>query len=326
MSPLFYQQIINTVVEKAIKRKHPTARLPKKLLEREARNLKLDLVQFFKDSLFIVIGVGCAAIGLRGFLLPNAFIDGGVTGISLLTEVTTGFPLSILLPLINLPFMFMGAKTISRSFAIKSMVAIAVLAIVVHFVEFPTITEDKLLIAVFGGFFLGMGIGMSIRGGAVIDGTEVLAVWLSRRTSLTVGDVILGFNLVIFSFGAYILSMEVALYAILTYLAASKTVDFIIDGIEEYVGVTIISVYSEEVRLAILEKMGRGVTLYAAKGGFGKRGEELKSLDVVFTVITRLELSKLKNEVERIDPDAFMVMGVVKDAKGGMIKKRPLKH
>ncbi len=325
MNPI-YQQIINSVVEKSIKKKHPGAKLPKKLLERESRNLRFDVNRSLKDILFISIGITSAALGLRGFLLPNAFIDGGVTGISLLVEVVTGISVSILLPLINLPFIIMGAKTINRSFAVKSIIAIALLAVVVHFVHFPTITEDKLLIAVFGGFFLGMGIGMSIRGGAVIDGTEVLALWLSRKTSLTVGDIILAFNLVIFAFGAYVLSVETALYAILTYLAASKTVDFIVDGIEEYTGVTIISTYSEEVRLAIIEKMGRGVTIYNGKGGFAKRGVDLKPQDVIFTVVTRLELSKLKTEVEKVDPEAFIVMSVVKDAKGGMIKKRPLKH
>ncbi|MBI1224976.1 MAG: DUF2179 domain-containing protein [Bacteroidetes bacterium] len=318
----FFQPIVTSIIE----RRHPGQKLPKKQFERESRDLRYDISRLLKDILFIALGISAAAFGLRGFLLPNNFIDGGVTGISLLVEVTTGISLSILLPLINLPFLFMGAKTISRSFALKSVIAISLLAILVHFVHFPTITEDKLLIAVFGGFFLGAGIGLSIRGGAVIDGTEVLAVWLSRRTSLTVGDIIMGFNLIIFAFGAYILTVEVALYAILTYLAASKTVDFIVDGIEEYIGVTIISPHSEEVRLAIIEKLGRGVTLYAAKGGFAKRGAELKAQDVVFTVVTRLELSKLKTEVDKIDPDAFVVMNMVKDARGGVIKKRPLAH
>ena len=325
MNP-YYQSIINNVVEQAVQRKYKGSQLPIHQLKKEARNLRFDIKRSLKDVLYIIIGVSAAAIGLKGFLLPNAFIDGGVTGISLLVEVVTGISLSILLPLINLPFIFMAAKTISRKFAVKSIVAIALLAVLVHFVSFPTITEDKLLIAVFGGFFLGAGIGMSIRGGAVIDGTEVLAVWLSRRTSLTVGDIILGFNLVIFSFGAYILSVEVAMYAILTYFSASKTVDFIVDGIEEYIGVTIISPHHEEIRLSIIEKLGRGVTVYSAKGGFAKRGSELKPQDVVFTVVTRLELSKLKTEVEKVDPSAFMVMNMVKDAKGGVIKKRPLAH
>lgn len=166
---------------------------------------------------------------------------------------------------------------------------------------------------------------MSIRGGAVIDGTEVMVVYLSRRTSLTVGDIILLFNIIIFSFGAYILSIEVALYAILTYLAASKTVDFIIEGIEEYLGVTIISNQSDEIRIAIIDKLGRGVTMYNGKGGYAGIGQTLKEKEIVFTVITRLELSKLKKEVDKIDPNAFIVFGEVKDIKGGVIKKRPLK-
>lgn len=321
MSPIF-QPIITNVIQ----RRHHGQKLPQKQLEKESRELRFDISRTLKDILFIALGISAAAFGLKGFLLPNAFIDGGVTGISLLIEVLSGISLSILLPLINLPFLLLGAKTISRSFALKSIVAIALLAVLVHIIHFPAITEDKLLIAVFGGFFLGMGIGMSIRGGAVIDGTEVLAVWLSRRTSLSVGDIILCFNLLIFAFGAYVLSVGTAMYAILTYLSAAKTVDFIIDGVEEYIGVTIISPFSEEVRLAIIERLGRGVTIYNGRGGFGKRGSELKPQDVVYTVVTRLELSKLKTEVEKIDPDAFIVMNVVKDAKGGMIKKRPLAH
>lgn len=324
MTPLF-QNIIHDTVKKHLQKTHPGARIPAHLLEQETHNLWVEIRTLVKDSVLICLGVAAASFGLNGFLLPNKFIDGGVTGISLLTEVVTGIPLSILLVAINVPFLILGIKSISRSFAVKSAFAILLLALVVHFVHFPTITEDKLLIAVFGGFFLGSGIGLSIRGGAVIDGTEVMAVWLSRQSSLTVGDVILVFNIIIFSFGAYILSIETALYAILTYLSASKTVDFIIEGIEEYIGVTIISLQSEEIRLAIIEKMGRGVTIYSGKRGFGKRGDVLNPTDIVFTVITRLELSKLKKEVEKIDEDAFIVFNEIRDIKGGVIKKRPLK-
>ena len=189
----------------------------------------------------------------------------------------------------------------------------------------PIITSDKLLIAVFGGFFLGLGIGLAIRGGSVIDGTEVLAVFISRKTAATIGDIILVFNIIIFGFAAYVFSIEIALYAILTYLAASKTVDFVVSGIEEYVGVTIISNFSEDIRLAIVENMGRGCTIYTGKRGFGKRGDVLKSTDILYTLITRLELAKLHTEIDKIDKDAFIVMHSIKDAKGGMIKKRPLK-
>jgi len=175
------------------------------------------------------------------------------------------------------------------------------------------------------GFFLGLGIGLSIRGGAVIDGTEVLAIYLSKRIGLTIGDIILIFNTIIFLFGAYVLSVEIALYAILTYLAASRTVDFVIEGVEEYTGVSVISNKSEEIRLAIIENLGRGVTLYSGKRGFGKQGDELQKVDIVYTVVTRLELAKLKREIDKIDPDAFIFMNSIKDAHGGVIKKRPLR-
>lgn len=285
----------------------------------------VNILQKIKDITLIIIGVSAAGFGLKGFLLPNKFIDGGAMGISLLISETTELSLSILIVAVNLPFLVLGYSQIGKEFAFKSIFAIILLAIVVHFVPYPLITSDKLLIAVFGGFFLGAGIGMAIRGGSVIDGTEVLAIYLSKRTGLTIGDIILIFNIIIFSFGAYILSIEIALYAILTYMAASKTVDFIIEGVEEYTGITIISEYSDEIRLMITEKLGRGVTLYNGKGGYGKKGEISEEIDIIYTVITRLEIARLKNEVEKIDSKAFLIMNSIKDTKGGMIKKRSLK-
>jgi uncharacterized membrane-anchored protein YitT (DUF2179 family) len=247
------------------------------------------------------------------------FIDGGVMGISLIIAELTELPLSILIIAVNLPFIIMGISTINRQFAFKSIIAIVLLAITVHLIPFPVVTDDKLLIAVFGGLFLGLGIGLAIRGGSVIDGTEVLAVFISRKTSLTIGDVILIFNTLIFGLAAYIFSIEVSLYAMLTYLVTSKTVDFVVSGIEEYVGVTIISDKNESIRLAITENLGRGCTIYS-----GKMGQSLKPTEIIFTLITRLELAKLRTEIDKIDKDAFIVMHSVKDAKGGVIKKRPL--
>ena len=280
--------------------------------------------RFLRDWMFICLGIASASLGLKGFLLPNKFIDGGVTGISLILTEFSNIPFSVLLVLINLPFIFLALSTVGKQFAFRSLIAIVLLAITVYFVPFPLITHDKLLIAVFGGFFLGLGIGLAMRGGSVIDGTEILAVYLARKISVTIGDIILVFNVMIFMVAAYVFSIEIALYAILTYLAASKTVDFIVSGIEEYIGVTIISDKNEEIRLAIIEKLGRGCTLYYGKKGFAKRGETLKKTDIVYTLITRLELSKLKSEVDLIDKDAFIVMHSIKDVKGGMIKKRPM--
>ena len=274
---------------------------------------------------FVTAGVISAGFGLRSFLIPNGFIDGGVMGISLLINKETAISLSLLIILINIPFLLLGWQQINKTFSIKSIIAITALAIVVAFFPYPTITNDKLLISVFGGFFLGAGIGLTIRGGAVIDGTEILAISLSRKRSLSVGDFILIFNIIIFSVAAWLLSIEVALYSILTYLSASKTVDFILEGIEEFTGVTIISVHSDEIAAMITDKMGRGLTIYAGKKGYGRRGENPAASNIIFTVVTRLEISRLTGEVEKIDPNAFIVMQSIKDTYGGMVKKRPLK-
>jgi uncharacterized membrane-anchored protein YitT (DUF2179 family) len=201
--------------------------------------------------------------------------------------------------------------------------AILGLAVILALVEFPNITNDNLLVAVFGGFFLGARIGFSIRGGAVIDGTEVLAIYLSRKLGTTIGDIIIIINVVIFLAAAYFLGVDIALYSMITYLAASKTLDFIIEGIDEYIGVTIVANHSEDIRKMIITKMGRGVTIYSGKRGMSKDGQE-QEIDIVYTVITRLEINKLNTEIEKIEAGAFIVMHSIKDTKGGMIKKRPL--
>jgi uncharacterized membrane-anchored protein YitT (DUF2179 family) len=278
-----------------------------------------------RDTFSIIIGIFSAAFGFKGFLLTNHFIDGGATGISLLISSLTHIPLYILLLCVNVPFVLLGYKVIGKTFAIKTALAISGLALVVATVHFPDITKDNLLVAIFGGFFLGAGIGLSVRGGAVLDGTEVLAIYISKRAGATIGDIIIVINVVIFSAAAYFLSMEIALYSMVTYLSASKTLDFIIEGIDEYTGVTVISRKPEQIKTMIIEVMGRGITIYNGKGGFGKSGQ-VSDVDIVYTVITRLELNKLKTEIEKIDPNAFVVMSSVKDTKGGMIKKRPLKH
>ncbi|WP_223551988.1 YitT family protein [Aestuariivivens sp. NBU2969] len=323
MNPLLSKLLID-IARKKLEHKHPNQPVRKREIVPLVRNLQVELSHTIKKYIFIAIGVFSAGFGLKGFLLPNRFIDGGATGISLLLENITTLNLETLLVLINLPFIFLASKTINLKFAVRSIVAIILLALVVHYIDYPTVTEDKLLIAVFGGFFLGLGIGMSMRGGSVIDGTEVLAIYLSRKLSLTVGDVLLLINIIIFSFGAYILSIEVALYAILTYLAAAKTVDFVVDGVEEYVGITIISEKHEQLRMMITEKLQRACTIYSGKGGFGKNGAS-KEKNIIYTVVTRLEIPKLKTEIDKIDKHAFLVMGIVKDIKGGMIKRKPLK-
>lgn len=278
-----------------------------------------------KDFILIVSGIFSAAFGFKGFLLTNHFIDGGATGISLLVSIITPIPLYVLIIAINIPFIILGYKIIGKAFAIKTTLAILGLALVVATVTFPNVTDDNLLVAVFGGFFLGAGIGLAVRGGAVIDGTEVLAIYLSRKFGTTIGDIIIVINVVIFSAAAYFLSIEIALYSMITYLAASKTLDFIIEGIEEYMGVTIISAKSDEIKKLIIENLGHGVTTYKGKSGYGKNGES-GVVEIVYTVVTRLELNRLKSEIHNIDENAFVIIISVLDTKGGMVPKRGLKY
>lgn len=298
----------------------------KRVITPEQRQFTRNLIfkRQVKDVVFICLGVLMASIGLKGFLLPNEFLDGGAMGVALLTEVLTQIDLSILIIIVNLPFIILGKKQVSLSFAIKSAIAIVALASLVHFIELPVITSDKLLIAVFGGFFLGAGIGLSIRGGCVIDGTEVLAISISRRSSMTVGDFIAVFNIILFGVAALIISVETAMYSMLTYLAASKTIDFILNGIEEYIGVMTVSDQSELIKDTIIEKLGRGITVFRSDGGYGKKGNAHPDRKILFCVVTRLEVTKLILEIEKIDPTAFIIQYPIRDTRGGMIKKRPL--
>jgi uncharacterized membrane-anchored protein YitT (DUF2179 family) len=292
---------------------------------KQAYRTRIGMYEATRSAIFIIIGIFSAGFGLKSFLLPNAFIDGGATGISLLLTRILQFPLPIIIIAVNLPFILLGYRQIGHVFTIRTVLGIVGLAICLAIVKYPPVTNDKLLVAVFGGFFLGAGIGFAIRGGGVLDGTEVLAIFISRKTGSTIGDIILVINIIIFGSAVYILGLETALYSMLTYLSASKTVDFLIEGIEEYMGVTIISRKNEEIKQMISDKLGRGITLYKGTGGFGKKGHYSQDMEIVFTVVTRLEISRLRSEIEKIDDDAFVVMHSIKDTKGGMIKKRSLK-
>ena len=320
--PLWTKLIIRFVLNEKYKGKPDSKTYSKYDIDKGLYEFRLIVKDFIRDVFLIILGIVSAGFGLKGFLLPNTFLDGGATGISLLLTALFDIPLSFLIIVINLPFIVLGYKIIGKQFAIKTMLAIIGLAIAIAFIPYPEITNDKLLISVFGGFFLGAGIGLAVRGGAVIDGTEVLAIALSRKSGLSIGDIILIVNVIIFSFAAYLLNIEIALYAMLTYLAASKTVDFIIEGIEEYTGVTIISNKADELREMIAYELNTGVTVYKGERGFGKTGEKQHDLKIIYTVITRLEVSKLKNEIHKIDGNAFIVMTSIKDTIGGMTKKR----
>jgi uncharacterized membrane-anchored protein YitT (DUF2179 family) len=272
------------------------------------------------NLLLVVLGIFSAAFGLKGFLLSSRFIDGGVTGVSMLLSDVLGAPLAVLIPVINLPFIALGYKQVGAKFALKSAAAIAGLSLCLALVHFPDVTPDKLLTAVFGGFFIGAGIGLAIRGGAVLDGTEVAALLVSKRSALLrVGDVILILNVFIFSAAAFFLGVESALYSILTYFAASRTIDFLLHGIEEHTAVIVMSERSEEIRQSIIRDLGRGVTVYK-----GRRGWTDAEQDILFCVVTRLEIGRVRSLVGEYDPAAFVVVHPLSDVHGGVVKKPAL--
>ncbi len=272
------------------------------------------------NALLIVLAVLSAGMGLKGFLLSSNFIDGGVTGVCMLLARVTPLPLALWLPVINLPFIALGYRQIGGAFALRSVLAIGALAFVLAVVPYPDVTPDRLLTAVFGGFFIGAGIGLAVRGRAVLDGTEIAALLISRRAStVRVGDVILAFNVVLFLVAMTLLGVEAALYSILTYLAAAKTLDFVIHGLEEYTAMTIVSARSAEIRAEIMGTLGRGVTVFQGEGGLSGAEQE-----ILYCVVTRLEIGKVKAIVRRFDGNAFVVSHALSDVEGGVVKKTVL--
>jgi uncharacterized membrane-anchored protein YitT (DUF2179 family)/HD superfamily phosphodiesterase len=283
---------------------------------------KRDL-DWISDIIFIGLGVTLAAFALKGFLVPNGFFDGGITGISLLIHEIYHFQIAYVIVLANLPFIIMCFYAINFKYALKTFFCIFLLGLCLLYVPYPTITSDKLLVSVFGGFFLGAGIGLTMRAGCAIDGIEVLALYTWRRTSFTISEIILGLNILIFSIAAFRFGMEVALYSMLTYFTATKTIDYVVEGLEAYIGVTIISGKSEIIKDRLVNEMGRGITIYKGERGFLPGKFELHSdVDIIFTVITRLEIRKLKNLVHEIDPRSFVFASTIKEASGGIIKRR----
>jgi uncharacterized membrane-anchored protein YitT (DUF2179 family) len=272
------------------------------------------------NTVLIAAGILSAGMGLKGFLLSSNFIDGGVTGVSMLLAKMTGAPLSVWLPLVNVPFIAVGYRHMGRAFAIRSALAIAGLAGVLATMRFPDVTPDLLLTSVFGGFFIGAGIGLAVRGGGVLDGTEIAALLISKRSHLLkAGDVILIFNVVLFLAAMRVLGVEPALYSILTYVTAARTLDFVIYGLEEYTAITIVSSQSAAIRQRITGELERGVTVYKGSGGLTGAEQE-----ILYCVVTRLEIGKIKAIVRAVDEHAFIVSHVLADAEGGVVKRAAL--
>lgn len=276
-------------------------------------------MKIISEYVQIIFGIILASIGLKAFLLPNGFLDGGVTGIALLVSSVLDLNVSILLILFSIPFLILGFYTVSKRIVLKSIISIMGLALFIQFENFSTITEDKLLISIFGGLFLGAGIGIAIRNGSVLDGSEILGIYLNDKFGISIGQIILIFNIVLFSITALVLSVEIALYSILTYIVTAKVTDLIIEGFEDFIGVTIVSKKFEAIEVAIMEELGTGMTLYKGTRGLGSSGKT-EDFDIIHTIVNRIDIKKMYRVVDKIDPKAFIVEFDVNTVKGGVLR------
>jgi len=272
------------------------------------------------ETFQISVGVLLASIGLKVFLLPNGFLDGGATGIAILLSEVTGVDISFLLLFVSLPFLFLAWYSLSKRIFTKSIVSIVALAIMIHYENFEPVTDDKLLIAIFGGLFLGSGIGLTVKNGAVVDGSEILGIFINERYGISIGKVILVFNVILFSVTAALLSIEVAMYSILTFLITAKVIDLMIEGFEDFVGLMIVSDESLAIEQSLTKEIGVGMTIYKASSGFGKRGEQGEK-QIIHTVINRIDIRKTYNIIDKHDESAFIIEFHVNDIKGGILRK-----
>ncbi|MGB5500557.1 MAG: YitT family protein [Maribacter sp.] len=276
--------------------------------------------RIFSEIFQIAIGILLASIGLKMFLLPNGFLDGGATGIAILLSELFDFDISYFLLIVSIPFLVLAWFSLSKRIFIKSVISIISLAVIIHFENFNAITEDKLLIAIFGGLFLGAGIGLTIRNGAVLDGSEILGIFINNRLGISIGKVILLFNAILFGATAILLSLEIAMYSILTFIVTGKVIDLMIEGFEDYVGLMIVSEKVNTIDKEIIRVVGTGTTLYQGSGGYGKRGAQSKK-DIIHTVINRIDIRRTYNLIDSIDKNAFIIEFDVNNIKGGMYTK-----
>ncbi|CAM4228610.1 YitT family protein [Gillisia limnaea] len=276
---------------------------------------------------YTILGVFSALVALQGFMIPNHFLDGGITGISILMEEIFHIPFSVCLILFNLPFIFVGYKKIGKTFSVNAFLAVILLAVLMTFITFPQITSDKVLIAVFGGFFIGLGIGLVIRGGGVIDGLEIIAHYTNKRIGFSTSEIILTFNTLLFIGAAFEFGIETAMYSILVYFTAMKTSDYVVDGFEEFTALTIISKEFETVKSVIVNDFGKAITVYKGERGYLPSSFEIKQdCDIVMTIVTRIELHRIKEVIKELDPNAFFYVQRIKEVKGGLGKHNTMQH
>lgn len=289
----------------------------------KSETIKWKSIFSLKSISYTILGVLFAVVGLQGFMVPNNFLDGGVTGISILVKGFSNIHISILLVFFNIPFLFLGYRKIGKTFSLQALIAVLLLAAGMYFIEIPAFTTDKVLIAVFGGFFIGLGIGFVIRGGGVIDGLEVIGYYTQKKSSLTSGEIILAMNCLIIIGAAFKFGIETGMYSILVYYTAMKTSDYVVNGFEEYTALTIISAQHQSVKKLIVQDFGKAITVYKGeRGHLPGMSTTANDVDVIMTVVTRLEIHRLKEAIGEIDPKAFLYVQSIKEVKGGLIKRK----
>ncbi len=287
---------------------------------------KINWASIFSLSsiIYTILGVFIAVVALQGFMVPNKFIDGGVTGIVILIFDLIDIPIGILLLVLNLPFIVMGYHKIGKTFAIHALIAVILMAALMHVVSVPVVTTDRVLIAVFGGFLIGLGIGLVIRGGGVVDGLEVVAQYTYKKSGFSTSEVILTINSLILLGAAFEFGIETAMYSILTYYTAMKTTDYVVDGFEEYTALSIVSKNHEVIRDLLVEKFDKALTIYKGQRGYLPGNKvEVKDCNIIMVVVTRLEIHRLKGAIQVLDPNAFFFVQSIKEVKGGLLKKSP---
>lgn len=281
------------------------------------RNAKLMMCEKY---ILLFIGSIITAVGLEIFLVPNQIIDGGIIGISIMVSHLTGIPLSIWVIILNLPFLYLGYMQIGKTFTISTLFSLVSLAYwLTFFHPIPELTHDLFLAAVFGGIIVGIGVGIIIRNGGSLDGTEIVAIIMDKRSGFSVGEIVMFFNLFILSSAGLIFSWDKAMYSLIAYFVAFKAIDVTIEGLEETKGVMIVSDNPDEIADALMARLGRGVTVLHGEGGY--TGEPKK---VLYSVITRLEIAKLKSIVNEKDENAFVTFHEVRDCMGGRIGKKAI--
>lgn len=297
-----------------------------------AKKYKSDKVDWkhvwnFKNFIFILCGSGLAVLAMKGFMIPNKFLDGGVTGISILLHEIFHFNISILVIALNLVFVYLGYRNIGKTFAVQTIIAVIILATGLFLIDIKPITTDKLLIAIFGGILIGSGVGLVIRGGGVIDGAEVIAVFTRRKVGFSNSEIIMIINVVIFAVAALEFGIETAMYSIITYFTATRATNYVVDGIEEFTAMNIVSSQPDEIKNFLVNELGKGITVYKGERGYLPDSFESKTdCDIIVTIVTRLEIKQIQDALMQIDPKAFVYVQSIKEATGGILKAKAHAH